>query len=81
MATKNVQKLKPRPKRPIVNPGDDHELGLWIDYELLRKHQNRSPEMVIHDPISSLGHLELADLALGKKNKKSKSTAAGETAS
>jgi hypothetical protein len=36
MLRKEVQKEKPRTKRSISSPGDDHELGLWIDYDLLR---------------------------------------------
>ena len=76
MPVRNVQKSKARPKRSIDNPGDDHELGLWIDYELLRKHQNRTPQTIIHDPMSSVNnrYLELADFALGtgKAKKKSK---------
>jgi len=69
---KNVQKSKPRPKRSISKPGDDHEVGLWIDRDLLRKHQHRPPQTIIHDPAASTNnrYLELADLALGNKSKK-----------
>jgi hypothetical protein len=80
MPGRNVQKTKARPKRSISHPGDDHDLRLWIDYELLRKHQNRAPQTIIHDPLSSVNnrYLELADLALGKgKVKESKSSASG----
>jgi len=81
MTKKNVQKRKPRPKRSIANPGDDHELGLWIDKDLLRKHQNRAPQTVIHDPAASTNnrYLALADLALGngKPKKKAKAQANG----
>ena len=68
----NVQKRKARPKRSIDNPGDDHELGLWVDYELLRKHQGRTPETVLHSPSASVNnrYLELADFVLGNKHKK-----------
>jgi hypothetical protein len=74
----NVQKSKARPKRSIAKPGDDHDLGLWIDYELLRKHQGHPPQTVIHDPVSATNnrYLELADLALGKSKAKKKSKAA-----
>ena len=80
MPKKNVQKRKARPKRSIDNPGVDHDLGLWVDYELLRKHQGRPPEIVLHSPLSAVNnrYLELADLALGngklngKLKKKSK---------
>jgi len=70
----NVQKHKARPTRSIANPGGDHELGLWIDYELLRKHQKHTPTM-LHSSAAALNnrYLELADLALGiKKVKKDK---------
>jgi hypothetical protein len=81
MAKKNVQKRKARPKRSIAKPGDDHELGLWIDKDLLRKHQNRAPQTIIHDPLTSTNnrYLALADIALGnnKPKKKAKGEAAG----
>ena len=77
--SKNVQKHKPRPKRSIKEPGEDHPLGLWIDKDLLRKHYAAS-RTVIHDPITSTNqrYLELADLVLdmnkpnGKQNKEKK---------
>ena len=64
---KNVQKQKARPKRSIDAPGNDHELGLWVDLDLLRKHQSRTAQTVLHDPLTSINnrYLELADLALG----------------
>jgi len=62
----NVQKKRARPKRSNKTPGEDHELGLWIDYDLLRKHQSRLPQIVIHDPVIGINdrYLELADIAL-----------------
>jgi hypothetical protein len=76
--TKNVQKLSARPARSIAKPGDDHDLGLWIDYELLRKGQNHTPT-VLHDSSAATNnrYLELADLALGNKKAKKKARAAG----
>ena len=64
--SKNVQKRKPRPKRSIKEPGEDHPLGLWIDKDLLRKHY-AAPRTIIHDPLISTNqrYLELADLVLG----------------
>jgi hypothetical protein len=63
-------------------PGDDHELGLWINTDLLRKHQNRTPQTIIHDqsPITNNRYLVLADIALGsgKSKKKSKGAASSE---
>ena len=81
MAKKNVQKHKARPKRSIEVLGDDHPLGLWIDKELLRKHQNRPPQTIIHDQssITNSRYLMLADLALGNKKKKSKAAMAAKT--
>jgi hypothetical protein len=71
MRKKNVQKRKARPKRSIANPGHDHELGLWIDYDLLRKHQNRTAT-IIHDGsrLVESRYLQLADLALGSSKAK-----------
>ena len=65
-------------KRSINKPGTDHELGLWVDYDLLRKHQVRPSEIVIHNPVSAANnrYLELADLALGTGKPKKKSKAA-----
>lgn len=39
---KNVQKRRARPTQSIAKPGDDHELGLWIDYGLLRNRQDHA---------------------------------------
>jgi hypothetical protein len=76
--SKNVQKSKARPQRSIAKPGDDDDLGLWIDYELLRKHQGRPPQIIIHDRVSATNnrYLELADLALGNSKLKKKSKVA-----
>ena len=84
--SKNVQKRKPRPKRSIKEPDEDHPLGLWIDKDLLRKHYG-APRTIIHDPLISTNqrYLELADLVLGmnkpngkqnKEKKKAKAAAA-----
>jgi hypothetical protein len=75
----NVHKRKARPKRSIDTPGDDHELGLWIDKDLLRRSQTRPAQTVLHDPLTSTNnrYLELADLVLGDGKAKKKSKAAG----
>jgi hypothetical protein len=75
---RNVQKRKARPKRSIAKPGDDHNAGLWVDYDLLRKHQGRSPEVVLHSPQMGVNnrYLELADIALGTNTSKKKTKAA-----
>lgn len=72
----SVQKRSARPPRSIAKDGDAQELGLWIDYELLRKHQ--STPTVLHDPSKAVNnrYLELADFALGNKKVKKKSKAA-----
>jgi len=70
---KNIQKRKARPKPSIDKPGADHELGLWVDYERLRKHQGRPPEILIDSPAGANNrYLELADLALGTKKPRKK---------
>jgi len=78
MPSKNVQKRKARPKRSIAKPGDDHDLGLWIDYDFLRRHQRAPTQAILHDHIVATNnrYLEFADIALGngKPKKKSKST-------
>gem|GEM_PF-2484547 len=81
MPRKNIQKSKARPKRSINKPGSDHELGLWVDYDLLRKHQGRPSQIVIHNPVSEANnrYLELADLALGNGKPKKKSKGATST--
>jgi len=75
MSKKNVQKHTVRPKRSVDHPNDDHDLELWVDYELLRRHQGRPPEIVLHASTSSLNnrYLRLADLALGNNKPKKKS--------
>lgn len=74
MPKKNVQKRKARPERSIEKPRAAHDLGLWVDYELLRKHQGRPPEILIQGYPSGANnrYLELADLALGTKKPKKK---------
>ena len=71
---KNVQKRKAHPKRSIEKPSADHDLGLWVDYELLRKHQGRPPEILIQGYPSAANnrYLELADLALRTKKRRKK---------
>jgi len=78
MPNKNVQKHKARPKRSIEKPGKDHELGLWIDYDLLRKHQKRTAT-IIHDgsPLVESRYLRLADLALAPCKPKKKTKVVG----
>jgi hypothetical protein len=73
MPRENVQKRKVHPRRSIENPGTDHEIGLWVDYERLRKHQGRPPEILIDVPsIPNNRYLELADIALGTKKPRKK---------
>ena len=62
----HVQKRGALPTPFIAKPGDDDELGLWIDYDLLRKHQDHT---ILHDPSAATNnrYLALADLALGNK--------------
>jgi hypothetical protein len=78
MPKKNIPKSKARPKRSISKPGSNHELGLWVDYELLRKHQGRPSEITLHSSNGPLNnrYLELADLALGNNKPKKKTKAA-----
>jgi hypothetical protein len=77
---KNIQKRNARPKRGIKAPGDDRDLGLWVDYDLLRKHQGRPTQIILHGHTSAVSnrYLELADMALGnnKPKKKSKNSSA-----
>jgi hypothetical protein len=72
---------KAQSKRNTKESTKDQNLGLWVDYELLRRHQGRPPQTVIHHPLSATNnrYLELADLALGsgKSKKRSKGTSAG----
>ena len=70
----NVQKRAARPKRSIKAQEDDHPVGLWMDVDLLRKHRNRPPQIVLHDQSTASSHyLMLADLALrNKRNSRQK---------
>jgi len=76
---KNMRKRKAPSRRSNANGGDDHELGLWIDYELLRKHQSHTSSTILHSASHALDnrYLQLADLALGTKKTKKKAKAAG----
>lgn len=81
MTGRNVQKRRARPKRSIDKPGADHDLGLWVDYELLKKHQGRKPEILITGAIDATQnrYLQLADIALkDKKQKKTRSAKDGQ---
>ena len=73
-----VQKRPARPKRSIKTEGDDHPLGLWIDHDVLRRHQNGTPKLILHDPLASANsrYLTLADLALGNNKARLKKKAA-----
>ena len=52
---------------------DDRATGLWIDREVLNRHHNRLPRVVLHDAMPSVNnrYLTLADLAF--KNHRGKS--------
>jgi hypothetical protein len=73
-----VLKQKPQPMRNIENSNDDHPVGLWIDKELLRKHQSPH-QTILHGAHESDGnrYLQLADIALRNTKAKKKSKAAG----
>jgi len=78
---KRLEKREAQPKISIAKPTRDHDLGLWIDYDLLRKHQNHTPT-ILHDasPAMNNRYLALADLALGNKKTRKKSKAAAAAA-
>jgi hypothetical protein len=68
-----VRKKVARVKHATRSDADDHAVGLWIDTALFRKHRNRTPQIVLHDPLQSRNnrYLALADLAL-KNNRRAK---------
>lgn len=76
-ARSNVQKQRARPKRSIKTEGQDHPLGLWLDRDVLRKHQNPTPRVAFHTPLANTNnlYLTLADLALGNNKPKSRKNA------
>lgn len=76
-AQSNVQKQRPRPKRSIRTEGQDHPLGLWLDRDVLCRHQNPTPRVVFHNPLPNTVnlYLTLADLALGNNKPKSRKNA------
>ena len=78
---KKLEKRAAQPRISIAKPGREHNLGLWIDYDLLRKHQNHTPT-ILHDasPAMNNRYLALADLALGNKKTRKKSKAAAAAA-
>ena len=65
----------------LAKPVDDRDLGLWIDYEMLRRHQGRPPQILIDDPVSARSnrYLQLADLAFGSGKPKKKSKGASSS--
>jgi len=68
-----VKKAKARPKRTILSATDDHPLGLWVDKELMRRQtQQMTTRTILHGHSDAAGnrYLELADLVLGNKRKK-----------
>jgi hypothetical protein len=64
----NVTKAPAHPKRSTKKPDVDHPQGLWVDWELLRKHMSsRQPRFVLPSDsglAANNRYLELADLAL-----------------
>lgn len=78
---KNVEKRKADPKRARNKPRSDHDLGLWVDFDLLRKHQGRPPETILHSRSIATNnrYLELADIALGNSKPKKKAKGAAST--
>ena len=70
----NPRKHRARPKRSIRREGEDHPIGLWIDKEIFRRHQNRPPQIVLHDSMlsSNSRYLALADCVLTPKKSKPK---------
>jgi len=67
-----VKKAKARPKRTILAATDDHPLGLWVDKELMRKQTQQITRTILHGHSDAAGnrYLELADLVLGNRKKK-----------
>ena len=78
----NVQKQPARPKRSIKTDGADHPAGLWINWELLRRHRCRSPQVVLHDPLVSGNsrYLLLGDVAFGNDKPRMKKKVNGAEA-
>jgi hypothetical protein len=58
-------------KRTTGTDANDHAVGLWIDTALFRKHRNRTPQIVLHDPLQSRNnrYLALADLAFNNNRR------------
>ena len=70
---KNVTKSRANPSRSIDNPEDDHPMGLWVNTDFFRKLTTRVPRISLRDgtPVTANRYLELADLVLNGKPKKS----------
>jgi hypothetical protein len=76
---KNIQKRKARTRRGIKALNGDRGIGLWVDYDLLRKHQGcPDPNLILLGQTSAASnrYLELADMALGNNKPKKKSKSA-----
>ena len=70
---KKVKKLPARTQRSIRTEGQDHPVGLWIDKEIFRKHQNRPPQILLSDGFGLKNrHLTLADLEITSAKQKTK---------
>lgn len=79
----DLEKQKARPEGSISEPGDDHSVGLWVNYDLLRRHRVRGYQVVFHPPEIAVTkrYLELADIALGTSTAEKKSKPAYEKVS
>jgi len=64
----NVIKAPAQPKRTIQNADDDHEVGLWIDKDVLRRIASPGKPVFVSNRSTEEQnrYLQLADLVLGE---------------
>ena len=64
----NVIKAPAQPKRTIQNADDDHEVGLWIDKDVLRRIASPGKPVLVSNRSTEEQnrYLQLADLVLGE---------------
>jgi hypothetical protein len=93
----DVAKQAPATKQPYTNGAQkqhavgkpsrsteagDRSLGLWINKDMLRRHQHQQARIILHDPRASNNnrYLALADLALNNRRQSGSKNAKNEDA-
>jgi hypothetical protein len=72
--TNGAQKQQAAGKPSRSTEAGDRSLGLWINKDMLRRHQHQQARIVLHDPRASTNnrYLALADFANNRRQSASK---------